>query len=359
MHGHDSLLTGGVPQGLRVVLDEIEAAIGASIDLHMQSPACQGVGVQHVPGQGDYRARADEGRDLREGGGARQAPASLITKGLAGPCCERIPRRATRKVHVLRRVLADDGGNEDDPVHPLGCDARGLHVVRELHGQGLDPVRRRRIEVVRERVVVGHQPVSEPDGLFYHGLRGIAEGPWPVGLRPEDGVHPHDRHKHADLHPSREVRPVGLAVEAADVGADVRRAAQHPIQHHARRVAQVLPVRVHVSRPHRGADARHAGAPRSVQREEPPRLVHLVYRVTLRDVHVPERVVVRLALVIPPEVDAADIFARVVPHLVGVPCADRRDRVVQAPADGIVAVGRVAAARLRRRQDPPLLGDVP
>mmetsp|Transcript_41209 Transcript_41209/g.116600 ORF Transcript_41209/g.116600 Transcript_41209/m.116600 type:complete len:357 (-) Transcript_41209:859-1929(-) len=192
--------------------------------------------------------------------------------------------------------------------------------------------------------MVGQQAVAEVQGRAHRFLRLRAEVPRPMGRLVLDGVHAHEGHEHARLHPARQQLARGLPPEAADVAGDVGRAGHHPVQHRARHGLEVLPRRLVVAHRGRGAQPRHAGDEAPVQGEEALLGGRGLERRRLRDVPVPIGVVLHLALHVDPEVYA--VLGEVL-HLLGVPVADLGLGEVQvAPSAvlrGVVVVGVDAA----------------
>mmetsp|Transcript_104434 Transcript_104434/g.265071 ORF Transcript_104434/g.265071 Transcript_104434/m.265071 type:complete len:359 (+) Transcript_104434:492-1568(+) len=312
-------LTRNVAEGLAVVLHELERAVLARIDLHLQGAAWQGVGVLNDGRQGEHSARTHEGRHLVQAPILAKATAAAEQKSGRRIRGEQVPL-ALWQVDVSQIVLLDDGRHKDVPVHPLRGDVSSEGVVGELHDEGPDPKVLRPVLCVRKRVMVRDEPVAQLEGLP-NGSRGIiAPKPWKMRNRIDDRMHPHDRHEDADLDPAGQVNRGSVPQEAANVACHIRSTTEHPIQHHAGGALQVLPRRIDISGPGGGAHAGHAGRPAAVQRVEAP--VRVLGPQSIQLCNIPPVVgeVVRLPFVVPPEGhpvlhQPCDLLTVPLPHL--------------------------------------------
>mmetsp|Transcript_130796 Transcript_130796/g.364521 ORF Transcript_130796/g.364521 Transcript_130796/m.364521 type:complete len:307 (-) Transcript_130796:746-1666(-) len=164
------------------------------------------------------------------------------------------------------------------------------------------------------------------------------------------GVRPHQWQEGAKLHPPREQVRSRIPGESTDVACHVRGTTNAPVQHHARLLPEVLPVRIYVPRPDYSAEACHARTPRAVQRVVALSRILRPQRLELRDAPPMEGEEVSLALVIPPEVHS---LVEVVCLLLAVPLPHGLLGEVQAAAlrVAVVEVGRPGASGRRARHD--------
>mmetsp|Transcript_65233 Transcript_65233/g.187839 ORF Transcript_65233/g.187839 Transcript_65233/m.187839 type:complete len:202 (+) Transcript_65233:690-1295(+) len=192
---------------------------------------------------------------------------------------------------------------------------------------------------MRQGIVVGDQAIAQLES-HSHCLLGLrAPEPRPMWGRMQDAVHAHGRHEDGHLEPPRQQRRVRLPGEASGVAPDIWGARQHPIQHHSRRLGELVPSRIYITRPDRRPESSHPRAPSAVQGVEPLVALRLAQGVQLGGVPKMKCEVVRLAFVVPPETHA--IFDKAL-QVVAVPSPDVFSGVIEA------SLLRIHAREVRR-----------
>mmetsp|Transcript_95029 Transcript_95029/g.204024 ORF Transcript_95029/g.204024 Transcript_95029/m.204024 type:complete len:299 (-) Transcript_95029:855-1751(-) len=287
----DPKMPGLIFGGLPVVLEEVEGAVSSCIDLHLESAPRQGTCVLHHGRQRQHCSCPDEGWHLVEGRlpthvrrpmdnlqsialtpwCLQDRPATSLTR-YRGPRdfrgAQRIPC-ACRKINLPPRMLVEDWRDKDSSIHPLGGDVSGHRVVRKFHDQWAHPEEQACKHCVRQRIMVGNEPIAELQSLPHSPRCLVSPEPRPMGHGLQTGVHPHRRHENAHLHPPREELRRGVSLEAADVASHIGGARKDPIQHHTRCAHEVLPCGIDFPRPDSRPKSCHARRPSPVERIKP------------------------------------------------------------------------------------------
>mmetsp|Transcript_22955 Transcript_22955/g.50455 ORF Transcript_22955/g.50455 Transcript_22955/m.50455 type:complete len:363 (+) Transcript_22955:3061-4149(+) len=198
--------------------------------------------------------------------------------------------------------------------------------------------------VVGKTVEHGNKPVPQIHRLTHRYL-GLSP-PEPREMRDFclRRMHSHDRHEGRHLvPPHQQLRGFTSAPETTRVAGHEAHSGLLPGQQVQRLALQGLPGLGLISSPHSRPEPLHARGVVTIDGEEALVVVNLSLQAGLRLRPPVSGVVGALALIIPPEIHP---ILQVVLHLLPVPVANRRDRIVQVP---------VAPVRLASRRDQPSL----
>mmetsp|Transcript_24040 Transcript_24040/g.54766 ORF Transcript_24040/g.54766 Transcript_24040/m.54766 type:complete len:589 (+) Transcript_24040:153-1919(+) len=312
-----------IRRGLTIILHKLEAAIRSSVHLHLERTTGQRSRVLHHGGQRHNGAGPHEHRDLTHLSSARDVLGSLLhPTGV-----EAVPL-TLRQIHVLGGILVQHRGHHQITIEPLVGQHRSGGILRVLRHQRPHPQTVGLVHSVGQGIVVRQQLVAKIQrGLQVHA--GIAPQPREMGSGILGGVHTHRRDEGTNLVPTCEQVCARFAGEPSNVARHVRRASQTPVEHHPRRVHQVIPAGVDVAGPHRGAQTGHTWTPCSVDAVEAGVIRGGPQRLKLSHIPPVESVKVGLSFIIPEEAHAIRV---VVLLLLRVPVPSSLDAVVQVAA---------------------------